>query len=196
MERTIYNVKDFGAVADGKENDTAAIQAAADTCKENGGGTLYIPDGDYLTSSIRLYSHTEVRMADGARLIADPTEAHYGRARGKYDTLYPRDAKALIGEEDDGTLDVLKQLILSTKRGSTDCILFAEDAEDITLTGGEIYGNATRFFDIKGTGDLVKYTPHLFRPQLIVFRRCKDVKVTDLSLIEAPYYNIRAIACE
>ena len=148
MARAIYNVRDFGAIGDGIALDTVAIQAAADACKENGGGILYIPDGVYLTSSVRLYSHTEVRMENGARLIADPEEAHYGKARGKYDSLYPRDAKELIGVEDNGDLDGLKQLILSTKRGATDCILFAENAEDITLAGGEIHGNALHFFDI------------------------------------------------
>ena len=196
MERAIYNAKDFGAIGDGIALDTAAIQAAADACKENGGGIIYIPDGEYLVSSIRLYSHTEVRMADGARMIADPEEAHYAEVRGKHDSLYPRDAKTLIGVEDNGALDGLKQLILSTKRGATDCILFAENAEDITLAGGEIHGNALQFFDISEQKGIKKYTPHLFRPQLLVFKGCKGVTVRDLHLTEAPYFNIRAIACE
>lgn len=196
MERTIYNVRTLGAVADGRTPDTAAIQAAADACKTSGGGIIYIPDGEYLTSSIRLYSHTELRMARGARLIADPTEAHYAKLRGAYDTPFPRDAKTLIGVEDNGALDVLKQLILSTKRGSTDCILFAENAEDITVTGGEIHGNALQFFDTVEKDGITKYKPHLFRPQLIVLKGCRGVTVKDLHLTESPYFNIRAIACE
>ena len=196
MERAIYNVRALGAVADGKTPDTAAIQAAADACKKSGGGIIYIPEGEYLTSSIRLYSHTELRMAAGAKLIADPEEAHYCNLRGEYDSLHPRDAKTLIGIEDEGSLGVLEQLILSTKRGMTDCILFAEDAEDITVTSGEIYGNALRFFDVTEEGGATKYKPHLFRPQLIVFKRCRDVTAKGLHLTQSPYYNIRAIACE
>ena len=36
------SVKDFGAVGDGKADDTAAIEAAVKT----GGGVLYFPKGD------------------------------------------------------------------------------------------------------------------------------------------------------
>jgi polygalacturonase len=193
MERAIYNVRALGAVADGKTPDTAAIQAAADACKKSGGGIIYIPEGEYLTSSIRLYSHTELRMSSGARLIADPTEAHYERARGEYDTLYPRDARALIGIEDNGALGVLEQLILSTKRGRTDCIIFAEDAENISITGGEINGNAEHFFTITESG---RYKPHLFRPQMMFLKRCRGVSVQSTRLMNAAYYNIRAIECE
>ena len=41
------SVKDFGAVGDGVADDTAAIQAALNT-----GGTVYIPDGAYIISSM------------------------------------------------------------------------------------------------------------------------------------------------
>jgi hypothetical protein len=43
----VVNVKDFGAVGDGVADDTAAIQAAIDSLT----GTIYFPDGNYVTSS-------------------------------------------------------------------------------------------------------------------------------------------------
>jgi hypothetical protein len=46
------SVKAFGAVGDGVANDTAAIQAAVDYVYNNGGGTVYFPEGTYLVSSI------------------------------------------------------------------------------------------------------------------------------------------------
>ena len=36
----IYNIKDFGAIGDGKTMNTASIQKAIDTCFENGGGRV------------------------------------------------------------------------------------------------------------------------------------------------------------
>lgn len=38
-----YNVRDYGAVGDGSTDDTAAIQAALNDCRSNGGGTVYFP---------------------------------------------------------------------------------------------------------------------------------------------------------
>lgn len=42
-----YSVLDFGAKADGKTDDTAAVQKALDTAAQAGGGTVYAPRGNY-----------------------------------------------------------------------------------------------------------------------------------------------------
>jgi len=42
------NVREFGAVGDGKTDDTAAFQKALDTVCQAGGGTVYAPRGNYL----------------------------------------------------------------------------------------------------------------------------------------------------
>lgn len=47
MRRPIFNVRDFGAIGDGRENDTAAIQRAIDAAGEIGRGTVFFPDGVY-----------------------------------------------------------------------------------------------------------------------------------------------------
>ena len=42
-----YNVRGFGAVGDGKTDDTAAFQKALDTAGKAGGGVVYAPVGNY-----------------------------------------------------------------------------------------------------------------------------------------------------
>ncbi|HZH34700.1 MAG TPA: glycosyl hydrolase family 28-related protein, partial [Pyrinomonadaceae bacterium] len=47
-----YNVRDFGAVGDGRTDDTTAIRSAiAFIASRGGGGTLRFPEGDYLVGS-------------------------------------------------------------------------------------------------------------------------------------------------
>ena len=48
----IINILDCGAIADGKTSCTAAIKTAVDKCAENGGGTVFVPAGTYLTGPI------------------------------------------------------------------------------------------------------------------------------------------------
>jgi hypothetical protein len=51
----LISVKDFGAVGDGTTNDTTAIQNAVNAVSSSpAGGTLYFPQGTYLTSKITI----------------------------------------------------------------------------------------------------------------------------------------------
>lgn len=55
----VFNVKDYGAVGDGTNNDTAAIQAAVDASGDSGGtesyAIVYLPAGEYrVTSTINI----------------------------------------------------------------------------------------------------------------------------------------------
>lgn len=48
------NVKDYGAVGDGRVNDTSAFQNAIDDLFQQGGGNVFIPEGTYILHSIFL----------------------------------------------------------------------------------------------------------------------------------------------
>ena len=50
----VYNVLDFGAKGDGVSLDTESINQAIDRCSKSGGGTIFFPEGTYLTGSIHL----------------------------------------------------------------------------------------------------------------------------------------------
>jgi len=45
----VLNIRDFGAVPDGKTLCTAGVQRAIDACGQAGGGTVYVPPGTFLT---------------------------------------------------------------------------------------------------------------------------------------------------
>ena len=51
-EQNVFNVRDFGAKGDGKTSDTKAIQSAIDAAGKVQ-GTVYSPDGKYITFVLR-----------------------------------------------------------------------------------------------------------------------------------------------
>ncbi|MFC0665602.1 glycosyl hydrolase family 28-related protein [Azotobacter chroococcum] len=57
-----FNVKDFGAKGDGRTDDTDAIQAAIDAAYKAGGGSVYLPAGEYRVSG-------GDKSSDGALMI-------------------------------------------------------------------------------------------------------------------------------
>ena len=66
----MWNVREYGAMGDGKTMNTEAIQRAVDACGKEGAGTVYFPAGTYLTGSIRLKSNVTLYLdAVGWRII-------------------------------------------------------------------------------------------------------------------------------
>jgi len=75
-----FDVKAFGAKADGKTGDREAINKAIEAASAAGGGTVSFPAGTYLTGSIRLRSHITLQFEHGAVLEASSDPAAYDAA--------------------------------------------------------------------------------------------------------------------
>ena len=74
-----FDVRDFGAVGDGKSPDTGAIQRAIDACVQQGGGIVVVDHGNYLTGTIQLRSHVELHLTSTATLLGVGDLAKYRR---------------------------------------------------------------------------------------------------------------------
>ena len=81
----VFDVRAFGAKADGQSVDSEAINKAIEAAAGAGGGIVHFPAGRYLSFSIRLKSHITLRFAPGAVLAAaDPASG-----LGQYDLPEP-----------------------------------------------------------------------------------------------------------
>ena len=111
-DRVSLNVLDFGAKGDGVTKDTAAIQKALDACGE-GGGTVLLPEGVYLTGGIVLHANTTLQLAARANLLGSPDIADYPIVNVRWEGEFRDGHRALIS---------------------------ANDAANVTITGGAIFG--------------------------------------------------------
>ncbi|MEA2734201.1 MAG: hypothetical protein QOE14_652, partial [Humisphaera sp.] len=86
-EPTVYDIRKFGATGDGKTLDSPAINKAIDAAAAKGGGTVYFPAGNYLSTSVRLKSNIALYLDQGATLLAaSPKDGH------KYDDPEPNES--------------------------------------------------------------------------------------------------------
>jgi len=75
------DIRDFGAVGDGKTPCTAAIQKAIDHCAARGGGTVRLPAGVWLTGTVYLESNLTLVLDKGCTLLGSRKHEDYARPR-------------------------------------------------------------------------------------------------------------------
>jgi hypothetical protein len=75
--RRVFDIRDHGAVADGKTDCTTAIKSAITSCVETGGGRVLIPAGDWLTGPIHLASNVNLHVDEGAVVRFSDDAADY-----------------------------------------------------------------------------------------------------------------------
>ena len=69
---TVFNITTYGARSDSKTINTSAIQKAIDACHASGGGTVLVPEGVFVTGSVRLKSRVTLKIAKDAILRGLP----------------------------------------------------------------------------------------------------------------------------
>lgn len=77
----VVDIRDCGAVGDGKTPCTAAIQKAVDRCAGSGGGTVRLPAGKWLTGTVYLESNITVHIEKGCTLLGSQQHKHYAGPR-------------------------------------------------------------------------------------------------------------------
>ena len=158
-----YNVKDFGAVGDGKNIDSPAINRAIEAAATEGGGTVYFPAGTYLCFSIRLKSHIRLFIDQGAVILAANPDEH----EGGYDSAEPNEWHMY---QDFGHSHWHNSLI------------WGEGIEDVTIEGhGKIYGKGLQRWDSDKPGEGNK---------AIALKNCRNVTIRDITMQTCGHFCI------
>lgn len=72
-----YLITDFGAVADGTTINTVFIQKAIDQCAQDGGGTVVIPNGTFISGSVFLKPKVNFEIKEGGILKGSVNPGDY-----------------------------------------------------------------------------------------------------------------------
>jgi polygalacturonase len=196
FKRADFDIRKFGAVADGKTSCTDAIRKAIATCHAAGGGRVVVPDGRYVTGAVRLASNVNLHLSDGATL------AFSGDIR-EYPIVFTR-------------WEGVELMNFSP-------FLYAYDVENIAITGrGTLDGQAgpeqwwnwrtpspgnpgrdrparTRLIEMQAKGvavaERVFGEKDYLRPNFIQPYRSRNILIEGVTIINSPMWEIHPVLC-
>lgn len=179
-----YNVRMLGGVGDGISDDGPVLAEAARRCAADGGGTILVPTGTWLTGSLRLPSRTTLRLEAGATILGSRDPARYPVSDQPWEGRWVQTPAALI---------------------------WAADAEDVAIVGaGTIDGQGEDWWAAVRSGRLL-HRPRLVafqsctRVEVAGVRltrspswtihpwRCQGVTIRDVSIFNPPSPNTDGI---
>ncbi|CAG5003110.1 hypothetical protein DYBT9275_03059 [Dyadobacter sp. CECT 9275] len=161
-----YDIRHSGAVGDGITDNTLFIQKAIDSCTITG-GTVYIPQGTYLTGTLNLKSNVTLHLSVNAVLLGQPAAKFYP---------YQDSGLRFYGE------DWAKQ-----------ALIFCKNQKNVAIEGkGTIDGQGAAFV----TTTLKKPDRYKNRPYLLWFAGCENVSVTGVQLRNSAFWMQHYLGCK
>ncbi len=176
----VFNVKDYGASGKRQDDARPAIQKAIDDCGKAGGGTVYLPPGQYTSGQLRLQSGVRVYLEAGATLLASLDSGQFDPAPTSA-LFYGADLHD-IAIEGRGTVD-----------GQASYEWRANDITDHYILPNQ------RLMEAAGK-KLLRPFPAGFPketvfPRLVLLLRCNDVRITGLKFTGSRSWTINPYAC-
>jgi polygalacturonase len=167
-----HNIKDFGAIADGKSLNTASIQRAIDHCTMAGGGEVLVPAGVFVTGTLQLKSNITLRLMPGAVL------------QGSHDAAdYPE--HDISRHKKFGTITHDGQFVKTMK-----AIILADGAQNVSIVGEGT---------VQGAGDADAFQLGLNKdgkPKNLFFIGCTNVRLSGIRVLNSAQVTISISGCD
>ncbi len=181
----VYNVMDFGAKNNGKELTTSQIQNAIDRCFINGGGVVYVPQGEYLVGTLNLKSNVEFHLESGAVLKATTDLSQYQK--------HNEQPAGVFYTEDSHDVSITGQGRIF---GQGMEFMYKDSAKVIR---GDVNKYIRQGYDFRrvesGLGDGPVMPKDRYH-QMIIFSNCTNVALRDFEVVDAPYWTFLIVHCD
>lgn len=213
-----YSIKDYGAISGGMVNNTIAINDCIKACNSNGGGTVVIPAGVYLTGPITILSNVNLYLEKNAILKFEKNKEEYkivltnyeGQPRLRATSPINAYGATNIAISGSGIIDgggenwrPVKENKLNRKEWKR---LTDKDDKHMFKTGeGYIWCPSETYFEGCKKGEPDVNNPNaieiatenfdFYRPVLLSLVKCDTVLIEGVTVQNSPAWNVHPLFC-
>ncbi|MGJ7030282.1 glycoside hydrolase family 28 protein [Niabella hirudinis] len=212
--KTQYVISRYGAVPDGYFLNTRSIQAAIDACTQNGGGTVQVPAGLWLTGPIVLKSNVNLNLAAGATLLFTKDKSQYPLVKANWEGFVQMRNQSPISAENATNIAVTGKGIIDGNGDAWRAVkkdkLTESQWKKLVASGGvlnkdgriwmpsESYARGDQLKDpgrISPDKDAAFYesVKDFFRPNLLVLTSCNRVLLEGVTFQNSPAWCLHPL---
>lgn len=178
FKQEVFYVNDYGAVNDGSQLATEAIQNAIDACAENGGGKVTFRPGIYLTGSVFIKDGINFNIPEGVEIRGSQDITDYPEIDTRIAGIEMRWPAALINVSDQKNVTI--------------------DGKGLVDGQGKVfwdyYWNLRKEYESKGLRWIVDYDAK--RPRTFLISNSENVLLKGLNIQNAGFWTVQILYSE
>lgn len=207
-----FDIRKFGAEADGIFINTQAINSAISDCNSKGGGHVIIPAGMWITGPIELKSNVDLHLEKGALVIFSEDHKNFPLSQtssNSFDVMTPIYGKNLenIAITGEGIFDGNGQSWRPVKKMK----LTESQWKELVGSGGVVSEKGDMWWPSKEAMDGEKYlasknrkeltkddfekVKDFLRPYMFYLERCKNIFLDSFTLQNSPKFAMNLKNC-
>jgi polygalacturonase len=187
----VFNIRSFGAMGDGTNLDSPAINQAIQAASAGGGGTVFVPAGTYLCGSIHLTNNIHLYLDAGSVILGAP------QAMNAYDPTEPWPGQAY---QDGGHTYFHNSLI------------WGENLTNLSITGPGMINGGGLVCDDKLLDEMCGFSrwsptnrtpiletnlpPSRLGNKAIALKLCRNVLLRDITIFHGGHFAILVTGCD
>ncbi len=187
----VFNIRSFGAMGDGTNLDSPAINQAIQAASAAGGGTVFVPAGTYLCGSIHLTNNIHLYLDAGSVILGAP------QSMNAYDPTEPWPGQAY---QDGGHTYFHNSLI------------WGENLTNLSITGPGMINGGGLVRDDKLLDEMCGFSrwsptnrtpiletnlpPSRLGNKAIALKLCRNVLLRDITIFHGGHFAILVTGCD
>jgi len=209
-----FHITKYGAVPDGHQLNTRAIQNAIDDCSKKGGGTVLVPSGLWLTGPIVLKNNVNLNLAVGATLLFTKDKTQYPLVKANWEGYEQMRNQSPISAEGATNIAITGKGIIDGNGDGWRMVkkdkLTESQWKKLVASGGIVSKDGRLWMPSEGFAkgqdmkDPGRITPDrdeahyqlikdFLRPNLLVLTKCDKILLEGVTFQNSPAWNLHPL---
>ncbi len=218
FKKDTFNIEKYGAVSNGMDLNTKAINATIEACSKNGGGVVLLPPGLWLSGPIVLKSNINLLISRGATLLFTRDFSAYALIKSNWEGVnqmrnqspISADGAQNIAITGEGIIDgngdawrmVKKDKVNATqwKKFISSGGLLSDDKKTWYPSEksfkGTLYSNPGAITSPEKSNAFYDSVKDFLRPNMVFLLKCKNVYLQGVTFQNSPAWCLHPLMCE